>query len=145
MKEAINQIMPQLMEVVVALLGALVIYIKSGAHAWVQSHTKTGLAQNALLMVNDLVMTLVMEAEQTTGQQLRQDLEDGKITAAEFKASMMAVRDAVVAKSLALGRQYLFDGLQLTMDAAKALVTAKVEAAVPVAKTNFAAPVPSAP
>jgi hypothetical protein len=132
-----DQIGPQVIELGVIALGAAIIYAKSGLRAWVTGHTEAGKKQSALLLLNDVAFTLVLEAMPEV-EQIKKMLADGKATRAEADELLAGIKKRVVAKALSLLKSHLVDGLGILADAASDLVAAKVEAAVPGAKAALA-------
>jgi hypothetical protein len=143
MSDVWAQVGPTVMELAVALVALAVGYAKSGLKELVTARTKEGVTRNALMVAQDTVMALVMQAQQTVVSELRKDLADGKITAAEFRNSLRIVRDSVLIAAKTLVGEKLGQALGLGTEAVGDLLEAKIEAAIPSAKAAVA--VASAP
>jgi hypothetical protein len=135
-----EHVVPQLITLAGAALGILLVWIKSKTAAAIRDNVKATAIQQALMWVNGLVMDLVGAASQTTVRRLKLDLADGKITKPEYAASMVEIKRELLAKlsTLTVGR-LLGTGAAVTETAAMALLSDKIEAAVPLAKAAQAA------
>lgn len=135
MRDAMSQLAPSIIELVIALVALAVGYARSGLRELIAAKTSEGVTRKALLITSDTVMSLVMQAQQTIVSELRKDLADGKITPEEFRNSLRVVRDSVLVAAKGVVGDKLGAALGISSEAVGELLEAKIEAAVPVAKS----------
>jgi hypothetical protein len=135
----VEALMPALVELAVGVVALVALFFKAGVPALIRAHTDRGLTQSALLLLADTAAAVVTAAEQTTGSHLRRALADGKISREEFDEAMrqLAIESKDAVFRATVGR--LTSSLGWSEDEVKKAVDARVEAAVPTAKTIVAA------
>jgi hypothetical protein len=135
-----EQVVPQLVTLLGAALGILLVWVKSKTAKAVRDNVKNEAIQKAMLWANGLVMDMVGCASQTTVRELKVALADGKIDRAEYDASMAKIKRELLDKlSLLTVGRLMGTGAVLSETAAREMLSEKIEAAVPLAKAAQAA------
>ncbi len=124
------QIAPPLIQILVVGLGLALAWSKSGLKNLIANKVSSEKGQAALIYVTDVVYALVLEAQQTSVDELKKAYADGKMTQEELVAGLAEVKKRVLgkAKQLTFGR--LLNAFNLDPYQAETLLNAKVEAAV---------------
>lgn len=130
----LEQLVPGLVELALGLVALVALAVRVGAPALIKAHTDKGLMQTALLFVADTASAVVTAGEQTVGAHLRAAYADGKITRAELDAGLKELGEAAKRATYEATIGRLLSAGFSEADA-KTAINARVEAAVPSAKS----------
>ncbi len=118
----------QAIDVLQPLLLLILTWVSVVVANWLRARVKNEYAQGALLRLEDAVLTVVKELEQTITADLREAASDGKIDSDEAKKILVTAVDRVKAY---LGKRGVADLKSIADTAAlEAMIEAKIEAAV---------------
>lgn len=145
MQELWEAVQPHVIALLTALLGALVIFARSGLTKLIQAHVDNVAMRTALSFLNETAFSVVSAAQQTAVAELKKAYADGKIKDEELKAGLAAIKKAVTDEILALTWGKLSGALGLgSKDEARAIVETKVESLIAPVKA-VASPLAKAP
>jgi hypothetical protein len=139
-QQLMTQVVPQLVTAGGLALPLLIWWRKSKTAKTIRANTDEGLKQKILLKVSGLVLDLAGEAGQTVTRELKKALVDGRVSEDEYKAGMAKVKKDLITRAWAeTGGELLGSGAVLNEAKGLEMLSAKVEAAVPIVKAAQAA------
>lgn len=125
---------PYLVDLVVGLVSLAAVPLFAKLKALISAKVDNAKLEGALLKVNDLVQTLVLDLNQTAAAEFRKAAADGKITKAEAEH----LKNVALIRAKALlgreGQEFLKGALGLDTRGLDQFLEAKVEASVAQAK-----------
>ena len=133
----------QIIGSVCGLIGLFIAWSRSNLKKNIDANVANKAANGALEFAVNIVLDLVAAANQTSAEQLKKSLADGKITKEEYAEGLAAIKKAVMDKALALtvGR-LIGSGVVSNVVEATGLLDGQVEAAI---AGNKPVPLPVAP
>lgn len=134
----LEQLTPVLVEIITAIVGIGIVYLRSGLPKLIESKTKEGLARRALMVADSVVLDLVTKSQQTVVSELRKAVSEGDITPEAMRKRLFDVKADVLREARSILVDKLATGLNIEPTHAEAILDAKVEAAVPIAKSRVA-------
>lgn len=125
-----DDLLYKLIEILAPILMAALTYAAARLSLYIQAKTKNEWLKGALVRLDDAVVTVVREIQQTVVDAIKAANADGKITPAEITEIKEAALKAVKTHLGTKGLLELAKILGLSDGALDGLITSKIEAAV---------------